>query len=539
MASEEKTFLLKSEGGLDSVSSDIELFELPGFAKRLVNFQPTLFAGYEQINGFTKFGTSAPGGVVAAKVTSVRGYFDGAVCTKGGNIYFSPDGNTWVQVNKDSPTFVDEAALGALAALPRNTATTEEYSYSEYHNGTEEELLLCDTSGTNPIGRLVIRDNAGVTEYKYTVSQASDWPSSSLKFPKFIEVHNDRLVASGFAVDKTLLHYSALYDPLDFLGGGFIDNAEEIIRVKGFRKNLMIFGRNKISEVVSLGSAVSQVIQDVTRNIGCVSGNSIQEVGGNLVFLAPDGIRTVAGTTKLGDLELGTLSRPINPLLHDLLLDLDKYTISSTVIRNRSNYRLFFYNTDVAGGATKGFGGVLKAGDQGPRWEWCEYRGLPCYAVNTSYTSKSSEISFHVSLGDYVYNHDVGDTFDGSGIPAVYDTPEISLGDVGFRKTLHSVQLYARAPVSYNSYMKIYYDSLTESSKNPPTYPLIADFTDSAVYGSESEYGSAVYGKAQVHYNRVLVEGSGKTFRIKIASTGSKKYSIQGMAITYFVNGRQ
>jgi hypothetical protein len=538
MASEEKTFLLKSEGGLDAVSSDIELFELPGFAKRLVNFQPTLFAGYEQINGFVKFGSAAPGGVISEKVTSVHGYFDGAVCTKGGNIYFSPDGNSWVQVNKNSPTFVNEAALGALGALARNTSTTEEYSYAEYHNGTELELLFCDTIGSNPVGRLVIRDNAGTTEYKYDNNEASDWPSATLKFPKFIEVHNDRLVASGFASDKTLLHYSALYAPLDFHAGGFIDNADEIVRVKGFRKNLMVFGRNKISEVVSLGSATNQVIQDITRNIGCVSGNSIQEVGGDIVFLAPDGIRTIAGTTKLGDTELGTLSRTINPLLHDLIVNLNQYTVCSTVIRNRSNYRLFFYNGDT-GSSTKGFGGVLKMGQQGARWEWCEYKGLPCYSVSTSYTSQGSEESFHVNLSDYVYSHDVGDTLDGAGIPAVYDTPEISLGNPGFRKSLHSVQLYAKAPVSYSSNMKIYYDSLTEDSKNPPAYLLSADFSESAIYSSSSVYGTAVYGRSQVPYNRVLVEGSGKTFRIKIASIGSKKYSIQGMAITYFVNGRQ
>jgi hypothetical protein len=539
MASEEKTFLLKAEGGLDAVSSDIELFELPGFAKRLINFQPTLFAGYEQISGFVKFGTSAPGGVVADKVTSVHGYFDGAICTKGGNIYFSLDGDSWVQVNKDSPTFVDEAALGALGALVRDTSTVEEYSYTSYHNGTELEMLICDSLGSNPIARLVIRDNAGVTEYKYIVSQAAEWPTSTIKFPRFIEVHNDRLVASGFTEDRTLLHYSALYSPLDFLGGGFIDNADEIVRVKGFRKNLMIFGRNKVSEVISLGSATSQVVQDVTRNIGCVSGNSIQEVGGDLVFLAPDGIRTIAGTTKLGDLELGTLSRSINPLLHELIVDLDQYTVCSTVIRNRSNYRIFFYKRGLVGGSTQGFGGVLKMGQQGPRWEWCEYKGLPCYAVNTAYISTGSEVSFHVSIDDYVYRHDTGDTFDGGGIPVIYETPEMSLGNPGFRKSLHSVQIYAKAPVSYQFSMKVSYDNFVDAFKDPPAYHLAEGIETAVNYGGSSLYGTAVYGGTQVPYKRILVEGSGKTFRIKIASSGSKKYSIQGMAITYFVNGRQ
>ena len=37
-----------------------------------------------------------------------------------------------------------------------------------------------------------------------------------------------------------------------------------------------------------------------TENIGCVDGNTIQEIGGDLVFLAPDGLRTVAGTARIG-----------------------------------------------------------------------------------------------------------------------------------------------------------------------------------------------------------------------------------------------
>ena len=47
----------------------------------------------------------------------------------------------------------------------------------------------------------------------------------------------------------------------------------------------------------------------LTKNIGCVSGNSIQEIGGDLIFLAPDGLRTVAGTARIDDVELSSISR--------------------------------------------------------------------------------------------------------------------------------------------------------------------------------------------------------------------------------------
>ena len=61
------------------------------------------------------------------------------------------------------------------------------------------------------------------------------------------------------------------------------------------------------------------IIKSITKNIGCVSGNSIQEIGGDLIFLAPDGLRTVAGTARIDDVELGSISRKILPLINNLL----------------------------------------------------------------------------------------------------------------------------------------------------------------------------------------------------------------------------
>ena len=43
--------------------------------------------------------------------------------------------------------------------------------------------------------------------------------------------------------------------------------------------------------VALLAPAASLAVEPVTKNIGCLDGDSIQEVGGQLLFLAPDGIR--------------------------------------------------------------------------------------------------------------------------------------------------------------------------------------------------------------------------------------------------------
>ena len=60
------------------------------------------------------------------------------------------------------------------------------------------------------------------------------------------------------------------------------------------------------------------MVVPVAKNIGCLSGYSIQEIGGDLIFLAPDGLRTVAGTARIGDVELGTVSKAIQPIITQL-----------------------------------------------------------------------------------------------------------------------------------------------------------------------------------------------------------------------------
>ena len=82
-------------------------------------------------------------------------------------------------------------------------------------------------------------------------------------------------------------------------------------------------------------------MQPVTREIGCLNGFTIQEFAGDIVFLGPDGLRTVAGTEKIGDVELGTISRPVQKRFQELT-DVDEFT--SVVIPDKTQYRIFFSN---------------------------------------------------------------------------------------------------------------------------------------------------------------------------------------------------
>ena len=73
----------------------------------------------------------------------------------------------------------------------------------------------------------------------------------------------------------------------------------------------------------------------VTREIGCINGATIQEVGGDLIFLGPDGLRTVAGTENWY-VELGTISRQVQPRFEGLT-DVDEF--DSVVVPDKTQYR--------------------------------------------------------------------------------------------------------------------------------------------------------------------------------------------------------
>ena len=75
--------------------------------------------------------------------------------------------------------------------------------------------------------------------------------------------------------------------------------------------------RNKIKRLTGNNSS-DFVLSEVTNNIGCIASDSIIEIGGDILFLASDGIRPIQGTARIGDIELQTVSKPIQQILQAL-----------------------------------------------------------------------------------------------------------------------------------------------------------------------------------------------------------------------------
>ena len=79
--------------------------------------------------------------------------------------------------------------------------------------------------------------------------------------------------------------------------------------------------------------------------------STIQEFAGDLIFLAPDGLRTVAGTARIGDVELGTISSNVQPLFDDNISSAIYF--DSVVIPDKTQYRIFFNKTTTEENATE------------------------------------------------------------------------------------------------------------------------------------------------------------------------------------------
>ena len=96
-------YALACEGGLDTASSSFELLRRPGAATRLRNFEVDVAGGYRRVNGFSAFGgSSAANPSTDNDILGLHVYADGLIACSSTNIFFTLDGITWLQINRDS-----------------------------------------------------------------------------------------------------------------------------------------------------------------------------------------------------------------------------------------------------------------------------------------------------------------------------------------------------------------------------------------------------------------------------------------------------
>lgn len=489
MADGWKTLSVVCKGGLNESQPDIILGqEMTGYATVLQNYEESVEGGYERIKGYTEYGSSAVPG--EGPVLGVKVAKDGVYAVRkssvadDNNLYFCT-GGSW---------------SAALNTTTRPGAVTKARMIS-YAIGSTEKIALVDG----------INHAATYDGTTYTVLNGTNAPSD----PKYLAFHLDRLVLAGYSSNPNAFIISAPSDDTDWTAVGGAWEAvlpDEIVGIKKHRNVLYFFCENSIYKLSGTSDS-NFVIDDVTSSIGCVSGDTIQEIAGDLVFLAPDGIRSLAATERVSDVELGLVSDTIKPSLTAKIGNTQANYFSSCLVRKKSQYRLFIY--DVVTDLTKGYGdagaiyggahygetsddnlapgflGVARTGEFGAAgqraFSWSTLVGINAWTADSAYQNDDELVVFGHPTTGFVYQLEDGTSFNGAAIEFIYKTPNWTFGNNTLRKVFQKMQLNTSVDgnLEFTLQPEIDFGSINVKQPNPITLTATTDL---------SSYGSALYG---------------------------------------------
>jgi len=495
-------FLVRLGGGL--VLNRDTFTISPGAAVTLQNFEPDINGGYRRINGFTKYDTNQVGGS-SGTILGVQIYKDQVIAAIGTAVY-KGTGSGWTSID-----------TGRTSA--------GRYDFAIFNFDNTEKVIWCDGANSPSV-----YNNTSVTDIT-TTGAPSD--------PSRVEVFKNHVFFAGMSTNPQEIVFTAPFAETDFSaanGAGSVRVESAVRSLKVFRDRLFIFCEDQIYFLA--GSSVADFqLQPVTRNIGCVDGFTVQEIAGDLVYLAPDGLRTIAGTDKIDDIELGTISKQIQPRLEGIALD----RISSVVIREKSQYRLFFPTDAGTATTAPGIMGVIKERVEGGGigWEYADLKGIkPSYC--TSGFISGDELVLHGGYDGYIYKQESGTDFDGTDMEAIYRGPDFTMGDVGIRKMMQRIIWNYENEGSVDADFRIRYDFSSSATPQPAQYPLNIG-NSAAIYNfSGSTYGTAVYGSNGEPIVRQSVEGGGFTVAVRLDDLrGAPPISLKGYQLEFTPGGRR
>ena len=566
-------FSFNCEGGL--VLNKSTFIMEPGQALELTNFEPDVEGGYRRINGYNPYIIQQlPVTALSSEATLMSALFhDYVVAARGEKIYssasttltlkitssetmsgsgtinaksttsFSSSGTlymdseifTYTGITATSFTGVTRAASSTTAAA-HSTKTVISESWTERDTGrTNAAKYKFERFNFDGSDKFIIVDQANAPTVFNTSLAATDVSTSSVAGAKHVAAFKNHMFYSGMSSTPQEVVFSKPFDEDDFTsadGAGSIKVDDTIVSLKVFREDLFIFCESRIFKL-SGTTSTNFAVTPVTRNIGCVNGDTVQEFAGDLIFLGPDGLRTIAGTARIGDVELGTISSNVQSLFREQLSDSGSFT--SLVIPDKTQYRIFFSKDGGAESATTGVICVLKQ----QSFEFAQLKGIKP-ACTDSVVESGNVIPIHGSFDGYVYRQDQGNTFNGTLVEAKYRSPDLTFGDPGIRKHMQRVNINYAPESTIDADMFVRYDYESQDSSRPAAYPL--DTTDVAgTYGAVSIYGAATYGGPSQPIVRKSVEGSGfaVALRVEDGATTTGPYSLKGFQMEFQLGARR
>ena len=514
MADDLQIFKVYCQGGLNTNKDLLSQGEFePGTATRLINYEPALTGGYRKISGYANNYPNLPGQDGTLGVCVFDGINDGILaCRKPSSgsdylHYWDTATEAWVAVTTSgSPTMTGVSKVRFVK-----------------YNWAGAKVVLVD--GVNPAAYY-----DGTT---YTQITHANAPTS----PKYASEFNNHIFLAGNSTDPFNVYFSSPYNESDYApanGSGVINVGFPVIQLKVFRNELYVFGVNNIKKITG-NNIANFTLEDVTHNLGCVASDSIIELGGDLLFMGPDGLRPISATDRIGDVELETVSKNIQSIINDTAISQDLEGLNSVVIRSKSQFRIFFAASESSGI----IGGLRQSREGGIGFEFGQLLGISATCADSGYIGQN-EYVLHGDNNGKVYRQEVGNNFDGNDIFSLFQTPYYHLGDPELRKNFLKLSTYMRSEGTNNITVGLVYDYEDEYVQNPTDYNLST--ADAAAFYNEASFDSAgiIYDGNPSPVFKTNIAGSGFSVSIKyVTNDTNASHSIQGLVLLFGVNDRR
>ena len=553
-----QSFKLVCSGGLNSNENHLDLSDnSPGAATRMLNYEPSLFGGYRRIEGYDEYDPDY-GEVTVAGSTTGQGKVLGIAIFKND----VTSGTTIIAIRQDAGAtnysfYYYTANIGwrkytldhsVTRPMTANGLTVNRIRHQQFNFGTGN--TICFVDGVNPA---IVFNGTKWKEIKsshsggYHASNNTAGGAQALNAPALVDVFENHLFLSGHEATRAAIAHSAPNDAYTWTssaGAGQIAAGFDVVQIKPFRDNLFVFGNKNIKKV-TVNASNEFALENVTSNIGCVARDSVLEIGGDLMFLSPDGFRPVAGTSRVGDIELETLSKPIQSTLVDLIKNEDMDALTGVVIRSKSQVR-YFVTTTTGGSVVSAessigiIGGLTQSSGQ-IDWEFGQLLGIRASCTTSDYVG-TEEIILHGDHDGKVYRQENGTSFNGSNIISVYATPYLDFGETEQRKVIRKLNTFVRAEGPFEMNLAIDYDWGDYNTAVPSTYTQTSAGAPTIYAGRNISYNgtNVVYGGASKPLMTSDIQGSGFAVRATFVTDGqSEPFSIQGLVFEFSAAGRR
>jgi hypothetical protein len=474
-------FVVSCAGGL-TLNKDVFSMS-PGEALILQNFEPDIKGGYRRVSGTAQYNTTIvpEGSSNSSLVVDCSIIFNGQIIVaRGGDIHRGTTSGSWTSLT---------TGLGT---------SSRAYDFEKFNfNGTDKLVIATGHSAAQIIN----------TSFAVDVVNATGGGTAPSN-PKFVKAFQNHMFYAG-ATNSQEVIFSVPFEEDNFTsasGAGSFKVDSTVVGLKVFRNELIIFCEDRIYKLTGTSSS-NFAVQEVTRNIGCRDGGSIQEIGGDVIFLAPDGL-------------------------------------SSVVIRDKSQYRLF-YPVDATGQlSSKGIIGVLKnnpnTGSIG--FEYADMVGIKPACTDSDFIS-NVETQVFGGYDGFIYKMETGNTFATGAttttIQAVYRSPDMVMGDPGLRKYMQRVNLnYEGEGTTIDANLALRYDYDDQNTPQPSKIAL-PSVGGAGQYGA-AKYGASLYDASGVPLVRQSVEGSGFAVALQIDDQNSAdSFSVKGFQLEFTPGGRR